>query len=120
MADPPHGQKEHQQQAIQMGAILDPTGFDVPASTFAILKSGFHPHAPSIFLDASRTGLFIADENPRLLIGLLPRDAHPGFRRPTMCLWSSSHVVLAGITAQASGKTRECSSKPIYTMVSSS
>src|SRR3989440_10293709 len=81
MADPPHGQKELQQQAIQMGAILDPTGFDVPASTFAILKSGFHPHAPSIFLDASRTGLFIADENPRLLIVLLPRDAHPGVQR---------------------------------------
>ena len=53
MRNPPHGEKQCQQQAIQVCAIGDPTGFDVPSTTFAILKRRFHAHAPGISLDLS-------------------------------------------------------------------
>src|SRR5713226_811791 len=81
MRGPPHGQKEHQQPAIQMLTIFDPAGFDVPAAAFAILEGGFYPHAPCILLDACGSGFLITDEDPGLLVLLFPCDTHPGFQR---------------------------------------
>jgi len=53
MRDPPHGQKQRQQQAAQVRPVHNPTGFDIPAATFAILKRRFHAQAPRIELDLS-------------------------------------------------------------------
>ena len=72
MRDPPHGQKQCQQQAIQVLPIDDPTGFDVPSTTFTILERRFHAHAPGIDLHLSAPGTLIADQQPRLLTAFVP------------------------------------------------
>src|SRR5512142_2642807 len=72
MRDPPHGQKESQEQAIQVRPVHNPTGFDIPAATFAILKRRFYAHAPGIELDLSASGTLIADEQPRFLTIWVP------------------------------------------------
>ena len=61
MRDPPHGQKEREQQAIQVGPVHNPTGFDVPPTTFALLKGCFHAHAPGICLNLSTPSALITD-----------------------------------------------------------
>src|SRR5204862_6017453 len=50
----------------------DPTGFDVEAATFAILKGRFHAHAPSIDLHLSTSGTLITDEQPWFLTARIP------------------------------------------------
>jgi len=72
MRDPPHGQKEREQQAIQMGPVHNPTGFDVPTTAFAILKRCFHAHAPRICLNLSTPSSLITDEEPWLLTAWVP------------------------------------------------
>src|SRR5712691_7283465 len=81
MRDPPHGQKQHEQQAIQVCSVHNPTGFDVPASAFAILKRRFHTHAPGIFLNLSAPSSLITDEEPRLLTAWVPNQADIGVQR---------------------------------------
>src|SRR6266566_4219390 len=64
-----------------MRPIHDPTGFDVEATTFAILKRRFHAHAPGIDLNLSAPGSLIADEQPRFLTAWVPHQAHIRFQR---------------------------------------
>ena len=64
-----------------MHAILNPTGFDVEAATFAILKRRFHTHAPSVDLDLSVSCTLIADEQPWLLTLRVPHQADVGVQR---------------------------------------
>jgi len=42
MADPPHGQKEREQQAIQPSPIGEETGLQIPATALAILEGRFN------------------------------------------------------------------------------
>ncbi|HZU01623.1 MAG TPA: hypothetical protein VFA10_18280 [Ktedonobacteraceae bacterium] len=46
---PPKGQEEHQEHAIEPIQSAHMALFPVPASTFHSLEGGFHPHAPAIF-----------------------------------------------------------------------
>ena len=79
--NPPHGQKECQQQAIQVRPVYNPTGFDVPSAAFAILEGRFHAHAPRIDLHLSPSCSLIADEQPRLLTVWVPDQADVGVQR---------------------------------------
>ncbi|MGZ3629125.1 MAG: hypothetical protein ACXVDN_15870 [Ktedonobacteraceae bacterium] len=81
MRDPPHGQKQSQQQAVQVLPIHDPTGFDVPATTFAILERGLHTHTPGVELHLFVACTFIADQQPWFLIGWIPQQADEGLQR---------------------------------------
>ena len=72
MRDPPHGQKQCQQQTIQVLPIHDPTGFDVEAAAFAILERGFHTHTPRVELDLSVSCASITDQQPWLFILRVP------------------------------------------------
>src|SRR5712691_11192620 len=81
MRDPPHGQKECQQQAIQVRPVHNPTGFNIPATAFAILTRRFHTHAPGIDLDLSASCSLITDEEPRLFTAWVPYQAHRRFQR---------------------------------------
>ena len=97
MRRPPHGQKECQEQAIQVRPVHHPTGFDVPAATFALLKGRFHAHTPGIELDLSAPGTLIADEEPRFLTVWVPHQADVGVQRfllpdPGLCHTSDSHA----------------------------
>src|SRR5437660_3728721 len=80
MRGPPDGQKEREQQAIQMSRLLNPAGLDVPTAAFAVLKGGFHAHAPGIFLNLSTPSSLITDEQPRFLTAFVPHQAHVGFQ----------------------------------------
>ena len=80
MRNPPDRQKQCQEQAIQVRPIHDPTGFDLPATAFAILKGGFYVHAPAIHLDLSVSCSFIADEQPRFFIVRVPHQADTNLR----------------------------------------
>ena len=79
MRGPPDGQKEREQQAIQVGPVHNPTGFDLPAAAFAILKPRFHAHAPRIFLNLSAPSSLITDEQPSFLTAFVPDQAHKSF-----------------------------------------
>src|SRR5712691_6833380 len=81
MRDPPHGQKECQQQAIQVRPVHNPTGFNIPATAFAILKRRFHTHAPGIDLDLSASRSPIPDEEPPLSTASVPYQAPRRFQR---------------------------------------
>jgi hypothetical protein len=81
MRDPPHGQKECQQQAIQVRPVHNPTGFNIPATAFAILKRRFHTHAPGIDLHLSASGSLLADEQPRFLTAWVPDKTDVGVQR---------------------------------------
>src|SRR6266566_1682241 len=81
MRCPPDRQKQCQQQPIQVRSILNPTGFDVEATTFVVLKGGLHPHAPGIFLDLSASGSLITDKNPGFLTSFVPHNAQRRFQR---------------------------------------
>src|SRR6266568_7430306 len=81
MRSPPDRHKEREQEAIEVSPILNPAGFDVEASAFAVLKGGFHAHAPSIFLHLSAPSSLIADEQPRLLTPFIPDQTDIGFQR---------------------------------------
>jgi hypothetical protein len=104
MRDPLHCQKQREQQAIQMRSILNPTGFDVPAITFAILKGRFHTHTLGIDLHLSASGILIVDEQPRLLTAWVPHEADvrvqrlllpdPGFALPARA-WFEHDVLKA-------------------------
>ncbi|SRR6266568_4565520 len=79
MRRPPDGQKEREQQALQMSAILNPAGLNVEAAALAVLKSGFDAHAPRIFLNLSIPSFLITDEQPSFLAALVPDQAHKSF-----------------------------------------
>ena len=79
--DPPHRHKERQQQAVQTRFCLDPTGFQVPASTFAVLEGCLDTHAPGIFAYPPFAGFVIRNEHPALLTLRHPTRAHIGFKR---------------------------------------
>ena len=81
MRSPPDGQKQREQQVIQVGPVHNPTSFDVPAATFAILKRRFHTHTPGIDLHLSASGTLIADEQPRFLTAYVPHQADVGVQR---------------------------------------
>src|SRR6266516_4305113 len=75
MRSPPHGQNEREQQAIQVGPVHNPTGLDVEATTFAILKGCFHAHAPGICLDLSTPSSLITDKQPWIFTSWIPHEA---------------------------------------------
>src|SRR5437588_5201015 len=80
MRGPPHGQEQCQQQPIQVRSIGKPTGFDVEAAAFAVLKGRFYPHAPSVFLHLSASGSLITDEQPCFLTAFVPDQTHIRFQ----------------------------------------
>src|SRR5436190_17552069 len=80
MTDPPHCEKETQEESIQAGEIRDSAGFQVPSSAFLVLKRGFHPHPQRIFSHASTTGRQIRDQQPGFLIERVPIGAHIGLQ----------------------------------------
>ena len=80
MRGPPDGQKERQQQAIQVSPILNPTGLKIETTTFAVLEGRFYAHAPGIDLNLSAPGALIADKQPRLLTLLVPHETDVRFQ----------------------------------------
>jgi len=44
MTDPPYRQKETQEESIQASEIRDSARFQIPASSFLVLKGRFHSH----------------------------------------------------------------------------
>src|SRR6266566_3879073 len=78
MSHPPQRQKKHHQIAIEMVRIAELAAFNVPPSTFGILKSGFYPHAPSIHFDEFSRGRQIRNHDPDFFIAWLPTDRQGG------------------------------------------
>src|SRR5947199_1937340 len=78
MAHPPDSQKESQQQAVQMRSLLELGGFDVPTTRLGILKGRFDAHAQRIRVDACFARRQVGNDQPRLLILLLPTGTHIG------------------------------------------
>lgn len=79
MSHPPDGQKEREQQAVQMGSHLELGGFNVPTAGLGILKARLHAHAQGIRANAHLPSRQIGNEEPGLFKGFLPRGAHIGF-----------------------------------------
>lgn len=75
MRDPPDGEKDHQEPSMQVLALVEAAVFDLPASTLAILKGGFHLHPLAIGGDPSMGSWQIGDQDPRFLVFCCPTDA---------------------------------------------
>src|SRR5216683_1066164 len=78
MRDPPDSQKEQHQVTMQMAGLRDRAALDVPATTFGVLKGGFHTHTPSIDLDQLAASRQIGNHDPHLLIARFPAHRKPG------------------------------------------
>src|SRR5207248_11161472 len=61
-----------------MRSLLKLGRFDVPTPRLGILKSGLHAHAQPIGVDAGFAGRQIGNNQPRLLILLLPTGTDRG------------------------------------------
>src|SRR5947209_2200965 len=72
MDDPPHGDKQRQQQAIEPLTILNQARFQVPAATLTILKGGFHAHAPARLPNTPSPSRLIGDQEPRFFVPWFP------------------------------------------------
>ncbi|GHO52512.1 hypothetical protein KSB_09870 [Ktedonobacter robiniae] len=72
MADPPQRQKQSQQQAIKSSLLFDPASFDLPPTTFAILKRRFYAHTFGVSNHALLTRFLIGKQKPRLFAPILP------------------------------------------------
>src|SRR5689334_23329084 len=80
MGHPPQRKKQRQEQPVQAGTVRNPVRFEVPPTTFAVLKRGFHPHADGVLADPSTPCRSIRDEQPNLLVGWLPDRAEIGLQ----------------------------------------
>jgi len=78
MRDPPDGQKEDHQVAIEVANLRDGAALDVPAAALGILEGGFHTHAPSIDFDQLTGGRQSGNHDPELLIARLPTQSQRG------------------------------------------
>src|SRR5437588_12785419 len=78
MSHPPDRQKEHHQVPIEVVNLTDGTAFDVPPSTFGVLKSGFDAHAPPIHLDELASRRPVGNHHPDLFIAWFPTDRQRG------------------------------------------
>src|SRR5258708_4038639 len=78
MRDPPHGDKQCQQQAVEPLVIADQAGFQIPATTLAVLKGGFHAHAPAVLPYPSSPSRLIGDQEPGFFVARLPDGTQVG------------------------------------------
>ncbi len=77
VADPPHGQKQGQQEPIESLPIRNQAVFQVPAATFVILKRGLHAHAQRILTHPPTPCRLIGNQDPGLLVPWIPNRTHP-------------------------------------------
>lgn len=91
VTDPPHRQKEGQQQTLQACFILDQACFPLPSSTFALGSGRLNPHAPSLCTHTTFACFLVRKENPAFL----------KFRHPT-----HAHIRFAGFLLPPFGPTR--------------
>src|SRR5262245_31862955 len=57
------------------------TGLPIPAATFAVLKRGLDPKAPSILSNPSSSCSFVGNHDQRLFLLWCPKDAQLRFYR---------------------------------------
>src|SRR6059058_1618805 len=62
MGEPPPRQKEGEQEPIQTHTITRHAGFQVPAATLALLKSGRDAHARGILAEATPASTLVGNE----------------------------------------------------------
>ena len=100
-SQPPDGQAQHQQQAVQVGAVAHVSRLQAKASALLILESGFHPHAPTIATQVVPSSPFIGNHHQRGLLADLPGGRQPGLTLVRLPEPYPSLPVLSGLREDA-------------------
>src|SRR6266576_202418 len=104
MADPPQGQKEGEQQAIQSRPIADKTGLQIPATALAILKGRFDSHTPGILSYPHRSSGLIRNQQPGFLVPRLPDGTQVRIQRLVLPELNASKPALPFFSRQQSAR----------------
>src|SRR5215469_929039 len=96
--DPPHPQKERQKQPIETSPISDPTGFQPPATAFAVQKCRLHTGTPRVFANPLAPGFPIRDEQPCVLVGRIPDGAELRLQGVVLPELHAPAPLLAGVS----------------------
>src|SRR5438876_5401189 len=81
MRNPPDGQIDHEEPAVQMIVVSETAAFNHASSTLLILKRRLDSHAHGVFTHPFMRSGLIGNQKPRFLVAGFPARAEPGFKR---------------------------------------
>lgn len=78
MTHPPDGHKESEQESMEALFVSNPARFQIPATTFGLLKRRFNPHAPGILMQTGFACWPVRNHPPSFFMTLGPTGADLG------------------------------------------